>query len=171
MKILSIFIPAFILFGGVSDKVKQKANKAITRYFETDSFTKKIILLDDISELQSDEKENKVVMHIFDNDSKSLGYAVLSKGKGRFDYFDFIVIYNNNLDVKKVKVLEYTSSRGAEICSYNWLKQFVDNKQFHDYGKNIDALSGATMSAESIVNEINLINKIMLTLKSTDSLK
>jgi len=166
MKILSIIISSILLFEGVSEKVVKKADKAISIFFNTENITKKIISLDNYSKLKGTDTEQKTVMQLTDKNNKNLGFAVLSKGKGRFDDFDFIVIYNNNLVVKKVKVLKYISSRGAEICSNNWLKQFVNNSQKHEYGKNIDALSGATISAQSIVNEINLINKIMSTLKS-----
>lgn len=170
MKLITLIISATLFFGGISDTLKSKANNTIRKYFSSEKFTTKNISIDNISEFQDIEKSNKEINQIIGDDKSTIGYTVISRAKGRFDYFEFIVIYNASLEIKLVKVLEYSSGRGAEICAKSWLKQFTQKNQKLEYGKNIDALSGATISAESITADINLINTIMSTLKSKNIL-
>jgi len=84
-----------------------------------------------------------------------------------YEKFYYLCIFNNNCKLQKVKVLEYESEYGYEITSRGWLKQFTKNveKEFN-YGENIDALSGATVSAESMVKDINKQLNFMCKLKS-----
>ena len=95
------------------------------------------------------------------NNEKLLGYYYLGQAYGKADYFDFIVIFDSNLLVSKVKVLVYREDHGGEVASKRWLKQFsgkskTDNLQ---YQKDIAAISGATISAKSMTNEVNKLLK------------
>ncbi len=69
-----------------------------------------------------------------------------------FEYFDYYVILGSGLDVVKVKVYNYQATHGQAICSTGWLKQFIgyDGNEKLSYGKDIDAISGATISANAI---------------------
>ena len=89
-------------------------------------------------------------------------YAVFAQAKGRFDFFDYLVVTNENFVIKKVKVLKYRSEHGSEIASKKWLVQF-ENYSLGElqYGKEISALSGATISANSIVTDIPKVLKIL----------
>lgn len=84
------------------------------------------------------------------------GFLLLNSAKGRYDYFDYFIITDTALTVLKVKILHYRSLYGGEIANKRWLKQFegiTPNDQL-EYSKNIDALSGASISAPSLVNSI-----------------
>ena len=54
--------------------------------------------------------------------SQNLGYMLVTKAMGRFEYFDYVLYYSNDLLVENVVVTKYRSSRGAAICSKGWLK-------------------------------------------------
>jgi len=91
-----------------------------------------------------------------------LGYACFASSKGKNDYFDYMVIFDKELVIKKVKVLIYRSTYGGEIMSRSWLKQFIGktNGQEMAMDKDIDGISGATLSAPSItqgVKELSLL--------------
>ena len=94
--------------------------------------------------------------------SENLGYVVMTKAMGRFEYFDYALYYSNDLLIENVVVSKYRSSRGAAICSKGWLKQFkeYDGKSLA-VGDDVQAISGATISANSITNDIQRSHRLM----------
>ncbi|TFH25060.1 MAG: FMN-binding protein [Bacteroidia bacterium] len=83
------------------------------------------------------------------------GYMLSTSAKGRFDFFDYSVIFSEDKTVLKVIVTVYRSDHGAAICQKNWLGQF---EGYHggvlELGRDIDAVSGGTISSTSMVNDI-----------------
>lgn len=74
---------------------------------------------------------------------------------GAYDPFFFGVIYHPNLEIRKIKILEYFSDFGYEISSKRWLRQFEGKSGCEaDFGKRIDGISGATISVKSLIQEI-----------------
>ncbi|HAN18510.1 MAG: hypothetical protein A2X13_08630 [Bacteroidetes bacterium GWC2_33_15] len=130
---------------------REKFEKELANYF----YQKKV----EKTELINDRSSDKI--YKLNIDEKFYGYSVLSSAKGRYDLFDFIVVYNTNKEVEYIKVLIYKSQYGQEITNKNWLKQFYKKTIFFVYGKDIQAISGATFSAESITNKINKLNEIL----------
>jgi Na+-translocating ferredoxin:NAD+ oxidoreductase RnfG subunit len=95
------------------------------------------------------------------NEEKIVGYYYLGQAFGKADYFDFIVIFDKNLIVSKVKILVYREDHGSEVGSKRWLKQFNGKTTNENliYQKDIAAISGATISAKSMTNEVNKLLK------------
>jgi len=92
-------------------------------------------------------------------DQKPSGFVVSAKGKGRHDYFNYLIYYNEDREVELVRVISYYSEHGGEIASKRW--QFVgyDGGEL-DYGDEVQAISGATISAGSIaagIREITIL--------------
>lgn len=100
-----------------------------------------------------------------------LGYVLSTSAMGRYDYFDYSVIYAKDLSVLGVLVTTYRSSYGAGICSKGWLKQF---KGYHGeeirIGKEIDSISGATFSSASMVEDMKRSYSLMEELKGSGRL-
>ena len=76
-----------------------------------------------------------------------------------FEYFDYLILFDNKNVIWSVKVFNYQATHGQEICGRGWLKQF---KGFHgqkdlEVGKDIDAISGATISVYAITIDIERI--------------
>jgi Na+-translocating ferredoxin:NAD+ oxidoreductase RnfG subunit len=92
-------------------------------------------------------------------EGKESATVVFSSAKGRYELFDYMVIIRNqNTEIVDIKILKYRSEYGYEITNKGWLKQFYNKPGIRfDYRKNIDTLSGATFSAQSLVNDINLV--------------
>jgi Na+-translocating ferredoxin:NAD+ oxidoreductase RnfG subunit len=94
-------------------------------------------------------------LYLMKNAGETTGYLIVTRAKGRFDYFDYIVIFSPEKEVKGVSVIEYRSDHGAGICQKGWLKQFEGYQGGNlQVGKNIDGVSGGTISANSIVSDI-----------------
>lgn len=94
-------------------------------------------------------------------EEKTVGYYYLGQAFGKTDYFDFMVIFDKELIVSKVKVLVYREDHGSEVGSKRWLNQFNGKKTNENltYQKDIAAISGATISAKSMTNEVNKLLK------------
>lgn len=99
---------------------------------------------------------NKII-----KDSEVIGYAYIAKAPSKTDEFDFLIILDKNLIIKKANVLIYREDYGGEIGSKRWLKQFIgktSGKQLK-YTKDIIAISGATISALSMTVAVNTFLK------------
>jgi len=73
-----------------------------------------------------------------------------------FEYFDYYIIFDESLYVKKIRVYNYQATHGHEVSGKGWLKQFIGYKgdEKLEYGKNIDSISGATISANAITYNV-----------------
>jgi Na+-translocating ferredoxin:NAD+ oxidoreductase RnfG subunit len=80
----------------------------------------------------------------------------------KYEQYYFATVFDVKGKILRVKVIEYDSDYGYEIMSRGWLKQFTSSKNDEFiYGKNIDAIAGATVTGESIVSEVNILRMIM----------
>jgi hypothetical protein len=83
------------------------------------------------------------------------GYLLSTSAKGRYDYFDYSIIYSKELVVLGVVVSVYRSTHGAAICQKKWLSQFEGYRgESLKLGSDIDGVSGGTLSATSIVADM-----------------
>jgi Na+-translocating ferredoxin:NAD+ oxidoreductase RnfG subunit len=72
------------------------------------------------------------------------------------DFFDYFILYDENLVINKVQILQYQSSHGEMISSPGWLKQFkgYSKSKSLEVGKQVDAISGATISVNNLTWDI-----------------
>jgi Na+-translocating ferredoxin:NAD+ oxidoreductase RnfG subunit len=81
---------------------------------------------------------------------------------GNYELFSFFVLYDSNLKLQMMKILEYGPEYGYEITSKRWLRQFKNSKDCNiSYGKDVDAISGATISARSLIDNVNDVCEIL----------
>ncbi len=75
-----------------------------------------------------------------------------------FEYFDYFFVTDATGKVMRVKVFNYRATHGHEIMSRGWLRQFIGYSGEKEliYGKDIEAISGATISANAINDDIQL---------------
>jgi hypothetical protein len=73
-----------------------------------------------------------------------------------FEFFDYFIITDNNFHILKVNVYNYQATHGHEVMSKGWLGQFIgfSGQEKLVYGKDIEAISGATVSAIAINEDI-----------------
>lgn len=90
------------------------------------------------------------------------GYLFSTRAKGRYEYFDYLVIFSNLLKVQRVVITQYRSDHGGGICSGGWLKQFEGyGGGILTLGKDIDGVSGGTISATSLVNDMQRCHRLL----------
>jgi len=167
MKIFAALLTILILSGAIpvqemSPSLWKKANKKLDLIFKDQIITKRSLELSE-AELTNNRKQfvTKGIYQLFCS-NVSLGYLVFMTSMGRYESFEYIIVYSPELSVKSIDILEYNSSHGGEIASQKWLKQFVgyDGKPLK-YGSDIDAVSGATYSATSLVKDVESVTLFM----------
>ena len=132
-----------------SERVVKKATKMIQKAYDSDL----------IELTENSFQFHSVVGKLYDILDHQLlkGYAFIGTAPSKTDTFEYLVILDQNLVIKKINVLVYREDYGGEIGSNRWLKQFVgkSNKIDFSVGKNIAAISGATISVYSMTNAVN----------------
>ncbi|MFC2151151.1 hypothetical protein ACFLSE_01375 [Bacteroidota bacterium] len=150
--ILIISISTFN-FSTNSPEISKKARKELEKYYSSE-----LLSLKEITELGN---RDDLFIEVIDGE-KDLGIVVLTSAKGRYDLFDYMIIYNLNFEIELIKVLVYRSDYGSEITAKRWLSQFYKKEEDNfKYGSNIQAITGATFSASSLTKNVNRINKIL----------
>ena len=97
------------------------------------------------------------VKHLYTGRVSSCRAGICSINEDVAEYFDYIILFNKNKGVVQVKVFNYQATHGQEITAKSWLKQFIGyqgNKKL-EVNKNIDSISGATISTYAITEDIN----------------
>lgn len=179
MKLIVLFIGLFTYISGsntnaYSPKMLKKTEKQVKKHFK-----ETISLVEFKPEHFDAQASSSSFFYIQNSHQALLGIAVITHANGcvmggcaisnthetRFEQFDILSIYDKGKDLKSLTVLDYPGEHGFEISAKWWLKQFLGSSAAkHKYRKNIDAISGATISAQSVVDEINALNSIILEL-------
>ena len=169
---LVFFLSVFTISSALQlpKNIQKKVRKEVRSAFEIEKFTFEPLKV-------TDEVNAKLVFKITENNlykiiqkDTIIGYAFVDKAPSKTDQFDYLVLFDKNLIIKKTKVLIYREDYGGEISSKRWLRQF-ENKTSTDrlkYEKDIIAISGATISAKSMTVSINNLLKTVNILKENN---
>ncbi len=79
------------------------------------------------------------------------------------EYFDYFILYNSTCNIQLVRIYNYQATHGQEVSAKSWLKQFIGYggaTELHA-GKNIDAISGATISVNAITLDIEYRTELL----------
>ena len=166
-----IFVTILFLFGiisfsfedndsGLSKSALKKAEKTISQLWpEREVIWGKVLVSEETRRALSFDIKSDQLFRLKDNDSL-VGYLYLDDAPCKFDRFDYMVIFSHDLAILGVKVLVYREAYGGEIGSKRWLKQFTGKKDGRgmEYEKDIQGISGATISALSISSGIKKLS-------------
>lgn len=144
------------------NRLLKKAKKEIEKTFSIQEFDLKSIELNQKLNVHQSDQFFKI-----EKENKLLGFAYLGKAPSKTDEFDYLILLDVNLIIKKTKVLIYREDYGGEIGSKRWLKQFIGKSTADNlkYSKDIMAISGATISANSMTIAVNTFLKNITILK------
>ena len=83
---------------------------------------------------------------------------MINDPEGEYEYFDYFILFDSQKRVKVVRVYNYEATHGQEIMVKGWLNQFVgyDGAKALRVGKEIDSISGATISACGLTADVQL---------------
>ena len=93
------------------------------------------------------------------NEDSTLAYAFIDNVIGKSMPITFLVIINQKGEIMASHVVKYREAYGGEIENKNWLSQFnkLTDSSKYIVGKNIDGISGATISVNSLSKGIQKI--------------
>ena len=93
------------------------------------------------------------------NNDTTIAYALMDNVLGKSMLITFLVILNNEGNILASEVIKYREAYGGEVGNKNWLAQFTHFSDTSDFklGKNIDGISGATISVNSLSKAIQKI--------------
>tara|TARA_A100001011_G_scaffold95375_1_gene100257 strand:+ start:1822 stop:2352 length:531 start_codon:yes stop_codon:yes gene_type:complete len=143
----------------VNKLIQKRMNKEIESVFSCNDYELKDVT--DSSEFKI-ENSKYLTGHQLYKISKNgvlIGFAFLGSAPSKTDTFDYLILFDENFIQKKSKIMVYREDYGGEISSKRWLSQFNNsnlNSRF-EYGDNISAISGATISVKSMTNSINYV--------------
>ncbi|WP_117879286.1 FMN-binding protein [Aureibaculum luteum] len=157
LSIVSISAHAFQLPKNIQKKVEKEVKLA----FDIESFTMEFIK---VSKEINVQLVTKITKNNFTKILKKevvIGYLFADKAPSKTDQFDYLVLFDKDLNIIKSKVLIYREDYGGEISSKRWLRQFEgkNSKDQLKYEEDIIAISGATISAKSMTIAINNLLK------------
>ncbi len=168
----AVLFAALLFFGftatdKISPRLQQKLHAAVQTTFELETFQLQPIAVSSEVDAQTAIALDSEQLYRITREETLIGFAYLGQAPSMKDIFDYVVLFNPDLTIKKSKVLIYRENYGRQIGSQRWLKQFV-GKRYGDplaYGENIDAISGATISAKSMTTAITEVLESMTVLQ------
>ena len=164
--ILLFFISSLFLSVNSLDRIQKKIDKEIKSTFDIDNYSVEVISVDELIFNTLPSSFNDNFKKIFSN-SELVGYSYYSKAPSLYNLYDYLIILDKDLKIKKSKILAYREDYGGEIASRRWLKQFIGMtwSDSYKYSKDISAISGATISVKSM---IIAVENFMVSVKNLD---
>lgn len=92
------------------------------------------------------------VVYVAKRDQEVVGYAVFDEERGEHEMIDFATFFDASGKVVRTEVVAYREAYGSEIRRETFRKQFLGRSAASGFklGQDIDAISGATLSSESM---------------------
>ncbi len=159
--------------GEISLRLQKKIDAAIRSTYEVENaILKSITVLEDINTATPADFTDNSLFEIHSG-SNLMGYLYVGEAPSMKRKFDYIVMFNTDFSIKKSKVLIYREEHGKQIGSQRWLKQFIGLSlgDMLTYGDNIDAISGATISASNMTKAVGDVLKSIQILKEKEAIK
>ncbi len=164
MKILILFV--FVLSSGILHSQNINYNhksiaKELERIWNYEGEKEEMSLINSESMFEGKYFNLQDVGYVYVGRVKSCrvgGCSIEKETNGPREYFDYFICFNKKGVVQDLKVFNYAATHGQEVSSRGWLKQFIgfSSKQELEVGKNIDSISGATISVYAITDDIQL---------------
>ena len=98
----------------------------------------------------------------------TIAYAFLDNVIGKSMPITFMVILNIDGNIINANVIKYREAYGSEVGNKGWLQQFINFNNNADYsvGKDIDGISGATISVKSMSKGMKKITNLYSLIKN-----
>jgi len=152
-----------------SNEIEDRCNNVIKSYYKQDIklINKEFIISSSIkSKIENEIKQrfyrNKIYYWVIENSGK-LNYALLDNSIGKTMPITFLVIFDDKMEIIHSSIIKYRESHGGEVSGKKWLAQFNGMKRNSNYkfGKEIDGITGATISVKSITKGINKLSLLL----------
>ena len=162
-------LPVILLFNVIlvssvsAGEILERVEKSIASSFgnEIEIKVEKFQIPDNVKKLIEHKVKQRFfrdyvyLYRIIKNDSV-IAYAILDNVIGKVMPITFMVYFDNNGKITKSEIIKYREQYGGAVVNPEWNKQFIgkDSKSDFVVGKNIDGISGATISVHSVTKGI-----------------
>ena len=168
MRILLSILPLFICSLAMSQgpvPLSKKETKFMNTMFAEEAKPKELVIpVQDSAAGGADGTSDRI--YLVKQQDQVLGYLLSTRAMGRYDYFDYLLAFDADISVLGLTIITYRSSHGAAICQKKWLSQFKGySGEELRLGKEIDAVSGATISATALIQDLHRWHQVMINLK------
>ena len=173
MVFMALFLFSFSRGTKISPRLQEKLNTAVKTTFSVEEFDLQWIKV-------SEEFNSKTTVELggenlfsIKTSDETIGYVYLGQAPSMKNIFDYVVLFNTDMSIKKSKVLIYREDYGRQIGSQRWLKQFIGKKTGDElvYSEDVDAIAGATISAKSMTKAVNDVLQSVGVLKAGNVLE
>tara|TARA_R110002020_G_scaffold117986_1_gene269687 strand:+ start:91300 stop:91863 length:564 start_codon:yes stop_codon:yes gene_type:complete len=169
---LCLLLPILFSFIGIPDKVMVKVRTSIVETYATGEYHLLPISVPESlqPQLAVDFQGGRLQQILVDK--RVLGYAYIGEAASMKNKFDYVIFFDADLNIKKAKVLIYREDYGRQIGSQRWLKQYIGlgPEDTVAYGKTVDAISGATISAKSMAMAVDGMLRSLSVLRANNML-
>ena len=91
----------------IPEKLGKKADKVISKFYDTENFSKEAILISEAVNLKTlSEFNDENLFKIISNDNL-LGYGFIGSAFGKAADFDYLILFDSDFIITKSKVLIY----------------------------------------------------------------
>jgi len=161
--IISFFVINSILFGGIRENAESIIYQEFGDQVELNFY--KFPLPNDLKKTVENEARQRfysqfVYTWTLSDTSGIIGFVLLDNVKGKSMPITFLAMYNREGEVVRTAVVKYREPIGGEVANPRWLKQFVGQSALSRYD-NIDGISGATISANSMKKGIKKLTVLL----------
>jgi len=115
-----------------------------------------------LTEEQIDTIESVANVHVWSNtfqawQTETGGWFLVDQVVGKHEMIDMAIALTFDGRIKGLRVMTYVESYGDEVKHPNWLAQFLgrNNSEHLKLDKQIDNISGATLSCRHITDGVN----------------
>ena len=164
ISLLILTVSLFLAPQTIDKRTSKKINKEVSKVFNIDDFKLEALETDKTKNINGDFftiKTQEIIGYCY------LGMVYTSRGNNPnnddAEFFQYFILFNKDKKIEKVKIHKYEASYGQEITSRSWLKQFIgyNGKNNLRIGKEVDAMSGATLSSELITINIKQVSNTL----------
>ncbi len=155
-----LLFAAFPLFAGIQQDAEACIRGTLGEEIE---LTFKKLPLDKTKRVQIEKNtrqkffRNDVYVWKIEADGAVTGYAILDNVLGKAQPITFLVVFDPMGVVVSSCIVKYRESHGGQVKSARWQKQFVGKSSASGFkvGRDVDGISGATISANSVSRGIS----------------
>ena len=164
--LLNLIFMAFTFASEIKDKSVQEIKSYYNKEIKVSSSMKFNIQKKLKKSIKSHIKQkfyrDQIYYWIIEIDDKK-HYALLDNTIGKTMPITFLIIFNENQEVIHSSIIKYREAYGGEISGRNWINQFLYMKKdsLFKYGREIDGISGATLSVKSFTKGISKLSLLL----------
>jgi len=151
-------------------EMTEEINSIIREEFTNDAeiiFSKYRLLKNQKNEIENKVKQkfhsDFVYLYKIKNNEKPIGYAILDNVYGKSLPITFLVLFDLKGNIKSSHIVKYREQYGGAVKNKNWNDQFVgrNSDSSFEVGKNINSISGATISVNSVTKGIKKLTLLI----------